>query len=285
MKVRLTLFVAVLFVAVLYALRTKNERHGQANLSSQSAGEVAQRPQQTKSANLTAGFPPSGGVSDARPAAPERSTDRGAHKPIDFQQDPFAIPHGERLKNIKLSIGATFGKAIAALKLTPADEDKLLELLIQRADAAYIAHEVVQELGTSDYTVLTAMIAKAQADVDQEIQQYFSGNTADQIAEMVRASSYLAEIRLAIDPALTSAGAPIAPEQALPLALVLRETYGAANDFERIPSQANMDPKTGLLPLDEVAIQRAATVLNTRQLEVFQKLAAERNREYLKRNS
>ena len=74
----------------------------------------------------------------------------------------------------------------------------------------------------------------------------------------------------------------MSPDQALPLAQALLETYGAADFSMKLPSLEGMDPKTGLLPIDEIAISRAAKVLRPEQLEVFRKLTVERNLNYIK---
>jgi hypothetical protein len=202
--------------------------------------------------------------------------------PVVFHQDPFKSTPTERLVSIKNGISVNYAKVIEAMGLTPDERKKLMNLLILRAEAAYVAHTIVENSNTARPGDLKIAIEAAQADVDAEILRSFGKERSAQISAMIAATPFLTQVGMTYEPALYKAGDPMSPDQALPLAEVLMETYGVADFSMKLPSTEGIDPKTGLLPIDEIAISRAAKVLRPEQLEVFRKLTVERNLNYIK---
>jgi hypothetical protein len=145
-------------------------------------------------------------------------------------------------------------------------------------EAAYLAHEVVTQQPDHQPADLQKMILSAQGDVDHEIEQAFDPGTAKKVKLMVMASEYLNRVNQSISRAMVEAGEPLAPEQVLPLAVILLETYGTGDNPEARVTAEKLDPQTGLMPIDEIAVQRAAALLSERQLTALRRLVAEQNR-------
>jgi hypothetical protein len=217
-------------------------------------------------------------------SAVDNAVTRSQPKQPVFNQDPFKVSPDERLVSINRGIELMFGKTIRALKLTPVEEAKLRSLLVGRAEAAYIAHEVVSERDHKPGD-LRDVIAAAQAEVDRDIKEGFEATTAKKIQLMLMASQYLARVNQSIDRAMTEAGEPLTPEQVLPLAVILMETYGSPNNPHTKPTLANVDPATSLTVADELVLHRASTLLSERQIDALQQLVVSQNKTVLGRNS
>lgn len=129
----------------------------------------------------------------------------------------------------------------------------------------HIAHEVVSEREHKPGD-LRDVIAAAQAEVDRDIKANFEANTAKRIQLMLMASQYLARVNQSIDRAMAEAGEPLTPEQVLPLAVILMETYGSPNNPHTRPTLENIDPATSLTVADGLVFQRASRLLAPHQL-------------------
>lgn len=181
------------------------------------------------------------------------------------------------MKSIQHSIEQKYAKTIHALKLSAADEKKLRELLTDRAEVAYDAHDAVSSV---DYKPgdLRGTISTLQAEIDQDILNSFEADTAKKILLMLMASDYLNRVNQSISRALTEAGEPLTPEQVLPLAVVLMETYGSLNNPVSKPTVASVDPTTYLTPVDELALARTAALLSQRQITALKQLIGAQNK-------
>jgi hypothetical protein len=170
-----------------------------------------------------------------------------------------------------------FGKAIKGLKLSAEDEQKVIELLIARAESGYHAREILTQDERNNLAFYHAAIASAQADIDKEITAHFSPELSGKILNLVNARMYLAVINDTIEPAMASAGVPMAPEQVIPLLDVFYETYDRdlASDMRYVQQQINT--ATGLTDLDELALARSKGVLSPRQLETLRTALLKRN--------
>jgi hypothetical protein len=206
-------------------------------------------------------------------------------KPLGAVDDPSKRSRERRLAFIKKAIDETYGKAITGLRLSEADEQKLYSLLIERSEAAYDAHDILAEMRTRDPKSFNAGIANAQAEVDQEIRRAFDPDTYTKIEIMIEAYPYLLRINQSFDTALSQAGLSMSPEQVLPLATILFQTYGSINNPDSIPTADNIDKISGLTALDKLAVQRAESVLTHQQIEILKNAIAARNRIIIQRNS
>lgn len=205
-------------------------------------------------------------------------------KPVVFRSDPFKNTPAERLVSIKNAIELKYSKTIKAMKLTPEVEQQLRNLLILRYEVAYMAHEIVVDGQQRKPHDLADAIDAAQADVDIDIQKIFPAEIAKQVKQMIMAGDYLLEVNTKYDRAMTALGESITPEQTLPLASALLEAYGIDNP-NAVPHNETINPKTGLTPLDEIVLRRAASILSPRQKEILRNLIETHNRQVLNNNS
>ena len=204
--------------------------------------------------------------------------------PVVFRSDPFKNTPAERLVSINNAIELKYSRTMKAMKLTPEEEQKLRSLLILRYEVAYMAHEIVVDGRQRKPNDLADAINAAQADVDIDIQKMFTAEIAKQVKQMIMAGDYLLEVNTKYDRAMTTAGESITPEQTLPLALALLEAYGI-NNPNAVPRNGTINPNTGLIPLDEIVLRRAASILSPRQMETLRNVIETRNRQALNNNS
>ncbi len=188
----------------------------------------------------------------------------------------------ERLRQITLGVDQTYKKVIAGLGLSQSDQEKLRSLLIERSLAGWDAHDIVTGGVSPDQDSLNAARALAVQLSDEEIARAFSPGIVEIIQAMLAARPYIMRINQHYDPALAQAGVPLLPEQMLPLAEVLYHTFGSANNPQIEVDRRQVDPITGLTPLELLVLERAKTVLTQAQLEVVkQKIAALNRSHYL----
>ena len=233
------------------------------------------------------GLPQGGAQRQETNAPPISSTPTNQPVPIKsaqpiFQVDPFKRTPEEQLVSIKYGVRFNFRKAIKALKLTPEDESKLWDLLIKHSEAAYIAHDVSVERDLAHTPGnLDEIIAIAQSEVKVEIVKTFGEDVSKQVLLMLGAGRYMS-VAMGFDVALTQAGDPLNPEQVLPMALIFKETYDSVKASKQLPTLDQINPATGLVPLNETVVSRLAGVLSKHQLETIKDSMAERNLRFLK---
>ncbi len=225
-----------------------------------------------KPAEAKQDFTPISAPTEAALSIPAEKTTRAV-----FHQNPFEGTREDRLKSIEKSIEQKYAKTIRALKLSSADEIKLRELLTHRAEAAYVAHDAVSSTEHKPGD-LGGAISSLQAEVDEDIQRSFDVDTAKKVQLMIMASDYLNRVNQSISRALTEAGEPLSPEQVLPLAVVLMQTYGSLNNPVSKPTVASVDPATFLTPMDELALARTAALLSPRQITALKQLIGAQNK-------
>jgi hypothetical protein len=182
-----------------------------------------------------------------------------------------------RVEFIKQSIEETFGKAIASLKLDPERAEKLRALLVERAQVAYEANQVLVEHGSREPRDFPRLIAVAQAGVEVEMREYFGEALFRRIESMLQLAPYLRRISQIYDPRMAAAGAPLMNEQVLPLAAILAQAYGAPDDTRARPRASDLHPATGLTVSEEAALQAAAGLLTPPQLTVLRGALVEHN--------
>lgn len=209
-----------------------------------------------------------------QPENPALPQERVAH---DWSQD-------RQGKFTRQNVLNTFGKAIAGLKLTPEDERKLVDLLVERGGVVNVVRGVLDELGLGITGYMGKLVANARADIEGEMADYFGPERFAKIQAMLAVDPYLRQIGQNYDPILTEAGVPITPEQIVPLAEILFKTYGSRNNPVSQPTPATIDAATGLTQFDREAINKAGAILSDRQVTALRKAMAERNNGILTRS-
>ena len=192
-----------------------------------------------------------------------------------MEEKRYSSEHGAKWK---------YSKAVAAMKLSALDEKKLWDLLTKYGESGWIAREVYdQQKSAHQAGDFAQMHAIAQSEVEAEIDTAFDESRSKHIRLMLSASPGFTMERN-YEQAFARVGESITPEQALPLALVFTEFYPSLTSREMIPMLKQMNPITGLMPIDEIAFKRLAEVLSARQLDVFKSEKVRRNLTILNRN-
>jgi len=182
----------------------------------------------------------------------------------------------EKLAQINRSIDSYYGKAMQGLGLTPTQIEKLHEFLVAKAEAGYIAQDVVATTPGGTATDVLTSAKDARAQVDDEIRQYFGDEKYAQIQLMQDGVAYLGVEQRDLAPALEKAGVPqLSPEQALKFAAAMAEANGRGINVTR-PTWT--DSATGLTNRDLPVIEKAAGFLSPEQIAVLQTILAARNR-------
>ena len=192
--------------------------------------------------------------------------------------------NAERQAGAVHAVTSTYFPAIKGLKLSPEREQKLVQLLVERALAAWDAHDAVDASHSRNPAEFGIAIEYAQELVDKEINQEFGEQIGQQIGVMISANLYIRTINQQYIPALAKAGIPMRDEEVLPLALVMHSSYGSENNPNAEPRSDNVD-EAGLTELDRVALKRAASVLTAAQLDAVKAVIGNANRSYIKNNA
>lgn len=162
-----------------------------------------------------------------------------------------------------------YHKPIAGLRLSQKDQDRLYSLLHARSLVAYDARDILNERDSRDPSDYPRYVELAQADVDREIATSFPPAVASAVKEMIAARRYLHFINDVLDPLLERAGRPLPREKVLPLALLLYRTFDAKQNSGAVAKARVRNPATGLSVLDELVLEKAASLLDGAQLEAL----------------
>jgi len=182
------------------------------------------------------------------------------------------------------SVIDTYFPAIKALKLSPEQEQKLVQLLVEREMASWVAHDAVKAAGSMNPADYGRALKYAEEEVQKTIDQELGEQVGKQVDVMLSAVSYIRTINQQYSPAFSKAGVPLGDEQVLPLALIMYSSYGSANNPNAVPRADNVDP-TGLTELDRLAIQRAASLLTPAQLSTLTITVGDANRTYIRKTT
>ena len=186
-----------------------------------------------------------------------------------------ALSEKERTRQITAVVDATYQKVIAGLRISPGEREKLRNLLIERSLARWAAHDLATADAVPQQDALNRFLELADKLSDEEIATAVGPTLLKKIQAMLVARPYITRINQHYDPAMAQAGVPLLPEQVLPLAEVFYHTFGSTNNPQIEANRRQVDPVTGLTPLDLVALERAKAVLTRPQLEIVrQKIAA-----------
>lgn len=192
-----------------------------------------------------------------------------------------SLPKEEQLRQIIAGVDLTYKKVIPGLGLGQSDQEKLRSLLIERELAQWDAHDIATaDAKAADQDSLNRALELADMLSDDEMAKTFSAEVLNKIHLLLEARPYIMRINQHYDPALAQAGIPLTPEQVLPLAKVLYHTFGSPNNPQIEENRRQVDPVTGMTPLDLLALERAKTVLTQAQLEVVKQKIAALNRTY-----
>lgn len=195
--------------------------------------------------------------------------------------DGFAtLSKEERLRQITSIVDLTYKKVIAGLRLSTADQEKLRALLVERSLARWDAHDIATVGVAPEQDSLNRARELTDRLSDEEVARAFSPEVLERVHAMIAARPYIARINQHYDPAMAQAGVPLMPEQVLPLAEIFHHTFGSVNNPQLEANRRQVDPVTGLTPLDLIALDRAKAVLTQAQLDIVRQKIAALNRAY-----
>lgn len=170
---------------------------------------------------------------------------------------------------IQSGVTQKYAKAIAGLRLSQKDHDRLYALLLERSRVAYDARDVLNERRSRDPSDYPRYVELAQAEIDREIAASFPPAVASAVMEMIASWRQLHYITNTLDPLLEQAGRPLPREKVLPLALLLYRTFDAKQNPGAVAKARVRNPATGLSVLDELVLEKAASLLDGAQLEAL----------------
>ncbi len=200
------------------------------------------------------------------------------------QKTDREIARDERIVRIAKYVEQIYGKPVAGLDWSDAEKVKLIEFLVDRYEARYIAHGVVSEMPNTNVADFARMAAFAETDVDHEMLAYFGEQKFQQIQSMLELNGYLNKIVEHFEPAFTQAGTPLSPKQVIPLAEIFRDIYGPSGNAATLPTRKRVNPDSSLTDFDLVVLERAAAILQPRQVVALRSAIVSRNQDYLSRN-
>ena len=195
--------------------------------------------------------------------------------------DGFAsLSKEERIRQITASVDLGGRRIITKQSLSQANQEKLRSLLIDRSLSRWDAHDIATATAPPNQDSLNRALEVADIVSDDAIAQAFGPDVLDRIHSMIEARPYIARINEHYDPAMAQAGVPLMAEQILPLAEIFYHTFGSSNNPQIEANRQQVDPVTGLTPLDLIALERAKAVLTQAQLEIVRQKIAALNRTY-----
>jgi len=184
----------------------------------------------------------------------------------------------DRIKRAQQSIEATFATPIRGLHLPRETEIRLMQLLLERAQATYDASDAITDLHSEHPSDVSKAIAASQRQVEDEIRELVGDSKYQDIKTMMSASRYLRRIQGAYGQRLTESGAPLSPEQLIPIARAFLEAYGT-ND--PMPKKAEIDPYSGLSKQDDDLLIRAKSIISEQQAAFLRQAISDRNRKII----
>lgn len=171
-----------------------------------------------------------------------------------------------------------YAKVIQSFGLSDKDRERLIDFLVEREEAARDTRELVRN--SADNVSLEeykAMLAKIDAQLFSDLDGYFGAPLASKIKDMVMVRSFITDLNTRYDPYLNTIGHPLRPEQMLPVALAMAETYKSRGNPETRATPDNVDPNTGLTPHDAALLKKLSQLLTPEQLEAVSTQIVDKN--------
>lgn len=179
--------------------------------------------------------------------------------------------------NLEYQLVNQYVEAVKAfVPLSPEKEQKLRDLLYERAEAVNDAEEIAEAAHDNPDVVRSAMI-QASAELNAKIESTFG---ADVLAQIMKLQDIIPEMGLVsatYQPAMAFSGQPLSTIQSIALAAIMRTVYDkpeSAATMNLATSRAygtqDIDSATGLSAPDRNALQRAANLLSAAQLQILQ---------------
>jgi hypothetical protein len=176
------------------------------------------------------------------------------------------------------NLAREYAKIIQSFGLSDKDRERLIDFLVEREEAARDTRELVRN--SADNVSLEeykAMLAKIDAQLFSDLNGYFGAPLASKIKDMVMVRSFITDLNTRYDPYLNTIGHPLQPEQMLPVALAMAETYKSRGNPETRATPDNVDPNTGLTPYDAALLKKLSQLLTPEQLEAVSTQIVDKN--------
>jgi hypothetical protein len=183
-------------------------------------------------------------------------------------------------KESRRSTIRTYGRAIAALNLSPNQATQLKELLVERDLASYDAHEAAVQAGfKSGSKEANKAVSEATKDLNQAVTSLIGADGNEKL-EALKGTSFYSSPNSVDEYALDmeDAGVSLSPEQSQTLSQCLREVANPdKNPDAGSPGYNDVDHATWQSPLDQQFYAKAATILTPTQLQVLKASRSENN--------
>ena len=257
-----------------------NESAANAGRANELAGKLAKDEEALAAAKTHLGAQIHAGISAAAQAtAASPSTGANMIHMKDLLRDHPEMAALQQ-RELRRSIVREYGRAIAALNLSPDKAAQLKELLVEKAVTSSDAVDAATKAGLQPSSGDTyKAISQATRDLDQAINTLI-GADADDKLEALKGTNFYGNGNEIDESALDmeDAGVPLSAEQAQALAQFLHDLSSPAkNPDSGAPGFKNADPITWQSPLDQQLFAKASTVLTPSQLQILKTSRSESN--------
>jgi hypothetical protein len=161
------------------------------------------------------------------------------------------------------------------------DQDRLLELLVERVASGIDARDVVSELPDPRYGERAASVAEAEAKVDEQILATFGPELSDTVNLMLKSAPYIGSLQKgAHGRNFAAAGIELSPKQLLDASRAFLESYGELGANLELMSRARsnaLPPSEFLTNSDLEMLERVRSVLTAPQWSVLRMSLIESN--------
>lgn len=258
------LLIALLLLSRLQRLRQEND-------TARGALQTIDRQTTTLLAEAAAALAPA----SVSPTPPASASTNSAAKPkpppgalayfsdMNVMGDPELGPPVVR-RNRRYAMG-NYRKAIEALHLSPQDEEKLRQLIVERWNAAIDARDVVDRMANPPGGLRNKAVEAAQQAGDHAIKE-FLGDTA--YAQFRTANEVWVNktTNWMLFTALWDAGMPVSDEQETAYAQALQQVN---KQFPTPESRGPADPQTGLTQADVALLGSLESTLTPEQIALI----------------
>ena len=183
-------------------------------------------------------------------------------------------------KELRRSVIRTYGRAIAALSLSPDKAEQLKELLVEKAVTSSDAMDAATQAGLQPNSGETyKAISQATKDLDLAVNSLI-GADANEKLEALKGTTFYSSGNAVDESALDmdDAGVSLSADQAQALAQFLHDLSNPAkNPDSGTPGFSSADPTTWQSPLDQQLFAKAASILTANQLQILKASRSESN--------
>ncbi len=179
---------------------------------------------------------------------------------------------GLERRETRRSVLRMYGRAIAALDLSPIQAGQLKEMLVERAITEHDALDVASQAGfAADSAGTNQAMNAATKDINQAITALVGADGEEKL-EALKGTSFFGNGNgvddLALD--LADAGVAISTDQSQTLAQFLHDLSNSEkNPAADTPGFRAVDPTTWRSPLDQQFFSKASTILSPTQLKIL----------------